>query len=244
MMARSIAAEVVMAPGAVLVTGFEPYGGGHINPSLEVVRNLDGTEVASVPVVGRALPVDIRGLQQRVRALLTEIDPIAVLNLGLWPGEATIRLERVALNLADFEIPDNAGELVHDVPLDTEAPSAISARLPLRAIERALLEAGIPARLSNTAGTFLCNATMYTFLRQTTDVPCGFVHLPYFPQQVASLLARAKEQRTLEQHQRADYASMSLPTMLEAVRIILAVSLAAYQGEDNASGAAARQRSP
>lgn len=233
-----------MAPGAVLVTGFEPYGGGHINPSLELVRNLDGTEVASVPVMGRTLPVDFRGLQQRVRALLTEIDPIAVLNLGLWPGEATIRLERVALNLADFEIPDNAGELVHDRPLDTEAPEAIPSRLPLRAIERALLEAGIPARLSNTAGTFLCNATMYTFLRQTTDVPCGFVHLPYLPQQVASLLARAKEHRTLEQHQRADYASMSLPTMLEAVRIILAGSLAAYQGEDDARGATARQRSP
>ena len=176
--------------------------------------------------MGRTLPVDFRGLQQRVRALLTEIDPIAVLNLGLWPGEATIRLERVALNLADFEIPDNAGELVQDVPLDTEAPSAI------------------PARLSNTAGTFLCNATMYTFLRQTTDVPCGFVHLPYLPQQVASLLARAKEHRTLEQHQRADYASMSLPTMLEAVRIILAGSLAAYQGEVDARGATARQRSP
>src|SRR5207248_9307914 len=107
-----------MALRAVLVTGFEPYGGGHINPSLEVARNLDGTAVASVPVVGRALPVDFRALQQRAHAVLTEIDPIAVLNLGLWPGEATIRLERVALNLADFEIPDNAGELVHDMPLD------------------------------------------------------------------------------------------------------------------------------
>ena len=233
-----------MALGAVLVTGFEPYGGGRINPSLEVVRTLDGTEVASVPVVGRALPVDFRGLQQHVRALLTEIDPIAVLNLGLWPGEATIRLERVALNLADFEIPDNAGELVHDRPLDREAPAAIPSRLPLRAIERTLLEAGIPARLSNTAGTFLCNATMYAFLRQTAGVPCGFVHLPYLPEQVASLLACAKEQRTLEQHQRADYASMSLPTMLEAVRIILAVSLAAHQAEDEAGGVAARQRSP
>jgi pyroglutamyl-peptidase len=233
-----------MALSAVLVTGFEPYGGGRINPSLEVVRHLDGTEVASVPVVGRALPVAFRGLEQRVRALLTEIDPLAILNLGLWPGEATIRLERVALNLADFEIPDNASEMVHDMPLDAEAPTAIPTRLPLRAIERALLEAGIPVRLSNTAGTFLCNATMYMFLRQTVGVPCGFVHLPYLPEQVASLLARVKEQPTLEEHQRADYASMSLPTMLEAVRIILAVSLAAHQGEDDARGAAARQRSP
>jgi pyroglutamyl-peptidase len=237
-----------MALGAVLVTGFEPYGGGRINSSLEVVRKLDGTEVASVPVVGRALPVDFRALQQRVRALITEIDPIVVLNLGLWPGEATIRLERVALNLADFEIPDNVGELVHDMPLETDAPEAIPSRLPLRAIERALLEAGVPARLSNTAGTFLCNATMYTFLRQTVSVPCGFVHLPYLPEQVASLLVHKREQRTLEQHQRADYASMSLPTMLEAVRIILAVSLStsltAHQGEDEAGGAAARRCSP
>src|SRR5919198_6711505 len=236
--------EVIMALRAVLVTGFEPYGGGRINPSLEVVRTLVGTEVASVPVVGRALPVDFRALRQRVHALLTEIDPLAVLNLGLWPGEATIRLERVALNLADFEIPDNVGELVHDRPLDTEAPEAIPARLPLRAIERALLEAGIPAHLSNTAGTFLCNATMYTFLRQTVGVPCGFVHLPYLPEQVAALLARAKEQRSLEQHQRADYATMSLPTQLEAVRIILATSLAAHQREDEAGGVAARRPSP
>src|SRR5437763_16345886 len=101
-----------MALGAVLVTGFEPYGGGRINPSLEVVRNLDGTEVASVPAGGRALPADFRALEQRVHALLAEVDPIAVLNLCVWPGGASIRLERVALYLADREIPDNACALL------------------------------------------------------------------------------------------------------------------------------------
>ena len=102
--------------------------------------------------------------------------------------------------------------------------------LPLHAIQRRLLEAGIPARLSSTAGTFLCNATMYTFLHTGPagrGVPCGFVHLPYLPEQVAALLEDLRKEQLLELHQRADLASMSLATMVEAVRIVLGVSLAA-----------------
>lgn len=219
-----------MGRRAVLVTGFEPYGGRGVNPSALVARRLDGSEVASVPVVGRTLPVAIGRIRERVEGLLGEVDPVAVLSLGLWPGEPTIRLERIALNLADFEIPDNDGSLLTDVPLEAAALPALPARLPLRAIERALLEAGIPVRLSSTAGTFLCNATMYTCLRVTgalrSGLPCGFVHLPYLPEQVAALLLEAKAERRLELHQRADLASMSLDTMVEAVRIILATTLA------------------
>ncbi len=219
-----------MGRKALLVTGFEPYGGRGVNPSALVAQRLDGTEIGSVPVVGRTLPVAIGRLRQEVERLLREVDPVAVLSLGLWPGEPTIRLERIALNLADFEIPDNEGSLLTDAPLETAALPALPARLPLRAIERALLEAGIPARLSTTAGTFLCNATMYTCLRATEalrpGLPCGFVHLPYLPAQVATLLLEAKAERRLEVHQRADLASMSLDTMVEAVRIILATTLA------------------
>ncbi|GAC1406988.1 MAG: pyroglutamyl-peptidase I [Chloroflexota bacterium] len=200
---------------------------------MEVVKHFDGTDVASFPVIGRVLPVGFSGLQQRVGDILREVDPLLVLNLGLWPGEATIRLERIALNLADFEIPDNAGELVQDRPLDLQAPDAVPSRLPLRAIEGALLNAGIPVRMSNTAGGFLCNATMYTFLQWKPNVVSGFVHLPYLPEQVAALLKRAKVDHNLELHQRADYASMSLATMLEAVRIILATSVAVAPGEES-----------
>ena len=220
-----------MSQRAALVTGFEPYGARSVNPSMLVAGSLDGTEVASVPVVGRTLPVSIRRLRQRVDDILREVAPAVVVSLGLWPGEPMIRLERVAINVADFEIPDNEGEVLTDAPLDAAALPAIPSRLPLRAIERALLEAGIPARLSSTAGTFLCNATMYAFLQATEPVrppvPCGFVHLPYLPEQVSALLARAKADRSLALHQRADLASMSLATMLEAVRIILAMALAA-----------------
>lgn len=225
-----------MGRRAALVTGFEPYGGGSLNPSALVARSLEGTEVASVPVAGRTLPVAIRGLRPRIEEILREVDPAVVVSLGLWPGEPAIRLERIAINVADFEIPDNEGALLEDAPLDATALPAIPSRLPLRAVERALLDAGIPARLSNTAGTFLCNATMYAFLRASEalrpGVPCGFVHLPYLPEQVSALLERAKRERSVELHQRADLASMSLATMLEAVRIVLATSLAAAAREE------------
>ena len=213
-----------------LLTGFEPYGGRGVNPATEVVTRLDGVEVEGARVAGRVLPVSFGALRSRIHELLREVEPEVVVSLGLWPGEGTIRLERVALNLADFEIPDNAGALLRDDLVAAAGPTALAATLPLRAIERALLRAGIPARLSSTAGTFLCNATLYTFLHAAAagrGVPCGFVHLPYLPEQVAALLEELRKQQLLELHQRADLASMSLATMVEAVRIVLGVSLAA-----------------
>ncbi len=219
-----------MSQAVAIVTGFEAYGGRGLNPSGEVVKRLEGTEIQAVRVAGRVLPVSFRLLRQRVAEILRELDPVLVLSLGLWPGEATIRLERTAVNLADFEIPDNEGAYLEGTPLETGAPYASPSRLPLRDIERALLDAGIPARLSDTAGTFLCNATMYSFLRARPDVPCGFVHVPYLPEQVADLLRQTREKRMLEVHQRADLASMHITTMVEAVRIVLATSLRTLQG--------------
>jgi pyroglutamyl-peptidase len=221
------ATEVNMAQRVALLTGFEPYGGRGINPSAEVVGSLDGQEIEGHRVVGRTLPVSFAPLRERIRELMTAIDPAVVLSLGLWPGEPVIRLERVALNLADFEIPDNDGALLRDDAVEAAAPTAVPSTLPLRAIEQALLAARIPARLSTTAGAFLCNATLYTVLRagQATGVPCGFMHVPYLPEQVATLLEDVRNGKRVELHQRADLASMSLATMVEAARIALAVSL-------------------
>ncbi len=218
-----------MNRAVALVTGFEPYGGRAINPSAEIVRRLDGAEVAGVPVVGRLLPVSFATLRQRARDLLSQFDPVLILSLGLWPGEPAVRLERVALNLAHFEIPDNDGALVANAPVEPGGPLALPSRLPLDAILQALLDAGIPARLSSSAGNFLCNATMYTFLRESqrpgTCVPCGFVHLPYLPEQVADLLRQLRDSHAVELHQRADLSSMSLETMLRAARIIAQAAL-------------------
>jgi pyroglutamyl-peptidase len=220
-----------VAGRAALLTGFEPYAGGGLNPASEVVKRLDGTEIEGRRVVGRVLPVSFAALRARIHALMGEVDPAVVLSLGLWPGEPTIRLERVALNIADFEIPDNDGALVRDEVVAAAGPTAIPTTLPLRAIEQALLRAGIPARLSASAGTFLCNATLYTFLQTrgaAAGARCGFIHLPYLPEQVAGLLEDLRKDARLELHQRADLPSMSVAIMVEAVRIALAVSLSTY----------------
>ena len=214
-----------MGQAVALLTGFDAYGGRGLNPSAEVARRLEGTEILSTRIAGRILPVSFRLLRQRVAEILQELDPVLVVSLGLWPGEGTIRLERTAVNLADSEIPDNEGASLRDTALEAGAPYAFPSRLPLREIEQALLDSRIPVRLSESAGTFLCNATMYSFLQARPDVPCGFVHVPYLPEQVADLLRQTREDHILELHQRADLASMHLVTMVEAVRIILATSL-------------------
>ena len=212
-----------------LLTGFEPYGGRGVNPAFEVVQRLNGSEIAGVTVRGQTLPVSYRELSSRIDRLLEEHKPAVVLALGLWPGTPMIRLERIAVNVADFEIPDNDGTVVADEAVEGNAANALKSTLPLRRIEAALLAAGIPAHVSNTAGTFLCNATMFALLHgleaRGRAVPCGFMHLPYLPAQVADMLARTKAERRLEREQRADLASMDLEVMVRAVRTAVEVAL-------------------
>jgi len=218
-----------MTGKVALLTGFEPYGGRGVNPAFEVMRRLDGIAIGDVKVAGRPLPVSYEALNGKIDELLEELDPALIVSVGLWPGEPMIRLERIAVNVADFEIPDNDGLVVSDATIQGNAQTAFTTTLPLRAIEAALLSAGIPNRVSNTAGTFLCNATMFGFLQALAArgraVPCGFVHVPYLPSQVAEMLRKTKQERRLEREQRADIASMSLETMTAAVRTVLEISL-------------------
>jgi pyroglutamyl-peptidase len=205
---------------AALVTGFEPFGGHALNPSAALTERLDGTRIRGTPVVGRILPVDLERLDGAVREILREIEPVVVINLGLAAGEPVVRLERVALNLAAFEIPDNAGRLIEDRAREKAGDAALWSRLDLAAIRRALLDHGIPVRLSSTAGNYLCNAAMYRFLRALpASVPCGFIHLPYLRAQVAAML---EEPVTREL---GHYASMEFPTLRRAVEIALEASL-------------------
>ena len=145
---------------AVLLTGFEGYGGRSLNPAEEVAKALAGAVVAGETVESRLLPVDYRALRPRIEAAVAEVRPRAVLSLGLWPGEPVVRLERVAVNCADFEIADNKGLLTREAVREG-GPAARLSTLPLRPVQQRLLDAGIPCRLSGSAGTFLCNALMY-----------------------------------------------------------------------------------
>jgi pyroglutamyl-peptidase len=210
----------------ILLTGFEPYGGRGLNPSAEIVKQLQDQEINGVPIAGRILPVTFQNIEHHVRQALDETDPIAVVSLGLWPGSPLIKLERIGINVAHCDIPDNAGERLLDIPLAETGPAALFSTLPLRAIEQRLLEAGIPVQMSNSAGTFLCNAVLYNFLKLIADtgnnIPCGFIHLPYLPSQVAGMLTEARQgSKTVELHMRADLASLDLATMTAAVRIAL-----------------------
>ncbi len=219
-----------MASRRALLTGFEPYGGRGSNPAYDVMRALDGKEIRGVTIVGRALPVSYAALRRRIDEVLDEVDPIAVLSLGLWPGEPVIRLERLAANVTDFEIADNDGLIMTDGEVVGGGVLALAATLPLREIEHALLAAGIPARISGTAGSFLCNACLYHFLSASASRAagqlCGFMHVPYLPSQVAELLAGTRREGRYELHQRADLASMDLGTATRATEIALGVTLA------------------
>ncbi|WP_342641472.1 pyroglutamyl-peptidase I [Rhodoligotrophos ferricapiens] len=214
----------------ILLTGFQPYGGRQLNPSAEVLRALDGSRIEGATVHGLLLPCSFTAAKDPLEEAIATFRPAVVLSTGLWPGEPMIRLERVAVNRASFEIPDNDGTLMRDDPVDARGPVARAVTLPVGDIIIALRRKGIPARVSDTAGTFLCNTTLYRALGacEQVDHPahCGFVHLPYLPQQVAELLDELSEQGQLELHQRADLASMSLEMMVEAVRTTLAVSVA------------------
>jgi pyroglutamyl-peptidase len=162
--------------------------------------------------------------------LIEEIEPRVAISLGLWPGAPIIRIERVALNLADFEITDNVGRLASDEPILGNGMTALYATLPIRKIERRLLEGGIPARISNTAGTFLCNACLYTLLTAASaagrPAMAGFIHVPYLPEQVALMLQEMKREARMELHQRGDLASMELTVSARAIELALEAAIA------------------
>jgi pyroglutamyl-peptidase len=217
----------------MLLTGFESYGGRSLNPAEQVVKRLDRTVIRGFRVSGHTLPVDYRELGPRIAQLIQEVQPRAVVCLGLWPGTPMLRLERVAVNIADFEVPDNVGLMTRGPVVEGGAEAYLST-LPIHAIQDRLLAAGIPARLSGSAGTFLCNALMYHALRACAEeapgVPCGFIHLPYVPEQVATLLQQMREWAKVELHQRADLASMALDVQVEGIRLAIESTVEATLG--------------
>lgn len=214
-----------MEPSSILLTGFEPYGGRGLNPAYEAVMALDGKYIGVHRIVGVTLPVVNKGLRQRIQEKIENLGPAVLLSLGLWPGETMIRLERVGVNISDFEIADQDGLIINNKPIIKNGNEALFSTLPLEAILSRLLQEGIPARISNSAGTFLCNAMLYNALRIIKDkrlnIACGFVHLPYLPIQVAKIIDGMQTNRKLELHQRADLASMELTTIIKAIEISL-----------------------
>lgn len=206
----------------ILFTGFERFGSDDANPTEALASVLDGLSIGSCTVISAKLPVRIRSMPTTLRKLIDETKPHAILLSGLWPGEPVIRLERLAINFAEFGIPDNDGQLLSE-KVSGNGQDAVRCTWPAERIEQALLSNGIPARLSEHAGTFLCNAALYTALIYCggKDLPIGFMHVPYLPEQVSRLIQSVRTEQRIELYQRQDLASMALPVQMQAARIVL-----------------------
>ena len=171
----------------ILVTGFEPFGGESRNPSMELVKSLPG-EIGGAEIVTAILPVTGCGSADAVTAVIRANAPDVVLSIGQAGGRSAVTVERVAVNVDDFRIPDNNGDQPVDVPIAADGPDAYLCRLPVRDMVETMRAAGVPAEISNSAGTYVCNHLMYAvahlLAREYPAARSGFIHIPFLPEQV------------------------------------------------------------
>jgi pyroglutamyl-peptidase len=162
----------------LLLTGFEPFLGFPINPTEAIVKELDGQEIGGYRVHGLLLPVDYETAGPKILLEIADVQPDAVIALGLAAGRTSITPERIAINCRDGEA-DNSGVALQDAPIVENGPDGYFSTLPIRKMVEVLNESGYPARISNSAGTYLCNNIMYTVLHSAGDIKnAGFVHIP------------------------------------------------------------------
>ena len=166
----------------ILITAFSPFGGDAQNASQEILNALPAT-LGGVRLEKRLLPVSFRSAPQLALEAAERLRPEAIVCLGQAAGRDAVTPERVAVNLMDAAKPDNDGYQPVDEPVIPNAPAAYFSTLPVKAMVEAMQRVDAPARLSDTAGTYVCNALMYAMLHQTKDVPCGFIHVPYLTEQ-------------------------------------------------------------
>jgi pyroglutamyl-peptidase len=170
----------------LLLTAFDPFGGEKVNPALEAVKLVRST-VSGIEVVKLEVPTVFGDSIRTVQEKIEEIKPDVVLAIGQAGGRFDITVERVAINIDDARIPDNEGNQPIDRPIVDGGPPAYFSTLPIKAMVDAIRKAGIPASVSNTAGTFVCNHIMYGILHALSQIKLpirgGFIHVPFVPAQ-------------------------------------------------------------
>lgn len=195
----------------ILLTGFEPFGGEKINPSLEIAKILDGKETAKYKIFSRKLPCVFREAIQQLKVAIQEIQPDLVLCIGQAGGRSDLSIERIAINVDDARIPDNRGNQPIDEPIVQGGPVAYWSSLPIKAIVKHLRDAGLPASISQTAGTYVCNHVFYGLMHeiQHSNIRGGFIHIPFLPEQTK---------------ERPQTASLTLDQMVHGITIAIEVS--------------------
>lgn len=165
----------------LLLTGFEPFLSFPTNPTMQVVEKLNGLHIRDYVVCGKILSVDFNASGEELRCWIEKEEPDAVLSLGLAGGRYKMTPERVALNVKDGE-PDTKGYRPIDEVIYEDGPAAYFSTLPIRNMVNRLHDEGLPASISNSAGTYLCNQVMYVGLHWAAEhkpeMPTGFLHIP------------------------------------------------------------------
>jgi pyroglutamyl-peptidase len=203
----------------VVVTGFEPFAHGSENPTLEVLALLRGSNDIEADLTTLQMPVDSRKISELTSVKLDELQPDVWISLGVFPGLAVVAVERIAANVMDFPIPDNVGVQHGGQPVFEGGPAGRLATLPVKSIASELRAAGIPAKVSNSPSTYLCNQMMYTVLHliaeKSMPTRAGFIHVPAHPSFVAKQV-----------YPLVEMPSMSVELMTDAVKRAIHTAIA------------------
>lgn len=210
----------------ILITGFDAFGGEKINPASLILDKL-GDEIDGHRLEKLLLPTKFVGSADILEKKIIQTRPDIIISLGQAGGRTDITVERVAINIADASIADNDGKMPIDEKIRWDGENAYFSTLPIKAIVENLRKDQIPASVSNSAGTYVCNFIMYNdlyFADKYKNISAGFIHVPYLPAQVLD---------------KRNMASMSLENMVKAVEIIIKTS-AEYKGREDLKKAEGR----
>ena len=171
----------------ILVTGFDPFGGEPINPAIESVKRLPDN-IAGAEIIKLEIPTVRKKSLEKIEEAINEHNPDIILSIGQAGGRFDISIERVGINLDDFRIPDNEGNQTIDEPIFPDGENAYFVKLPVKAMVQNVQKNNIPASVSYTAGTFVCNHVLYGILylieKKYNGKKSGFIHIPFLPEQV------------------------------------------------------------
>ncbi len=209
----------------ILVTGFDPFGGEKVNPAFEVIKklrdNIEGAEISKLQI-----PTAFYSSTKKIVEKLNELEPDVVLMIGQAGGRFDVTVERVGINVDDARIPDNESQQPIDKAIDEEGLPAHFATLPIKAIVQEIRAKGIPASVSNSAGTYVCNHVMYGVLnyiyKNNLDIKGGFIHIPFLLEQIVT---------------KPNTPAMSLETMVEAIETAIE-AIVKYDKDMNITGGA------
>lgn len=197
----------------ILLTGFKPFGTHMMNPTEELLINFKNKN-ETIELKHLIMDTSYIESSKQIRDCIRTFVPDVIVSFGLGGGRSCVEVERIAINVIDSNLPDNNGNVIHDQCIRADGPLAYASKLPIKKIIEALKENSIPARVSNSAGTYVCNYIMYDMLyfveHHYPQIKCGFIHVPYVHSQVLG---------------KKNVPSLAERTLHDALEIILSICL-------------------